>query len=77
MRDGKLEGMQYFDSVIKNFIEREIVSVEDGLAFATNQNNLLLGLKGLTSSDDFIRSQDDSFVPDQSALTSSVISLTD
>ena len=77
MRDGKLEGMQDFDSVIKNLIEREIVSVEDGLAFATNQNNLLLGLKGLTSSDDFIRSQDDSFVPDQPALTSSVISLTD
>src|SRR5688500_9862433 len=77
MRDGKLEGMQDFDSVIKNFIERGVVSLEDGLTFATNQNNLLLALKGLTSSDDFIRSQDDTFVPEQSALTSSVISLTD
>jgi twitching motility protein PilT len=77
MRDGKLEGMQDFDSVIKNLIERGVVSLEDGLTFATNQNNLLLALKGLTSSDDFIRSQDDTFVPEQSALTSSVISLTD
>lgn len=77
MRDGKLEGMQDFDSVIKNYIERGVVSLEDGLTFATNQNNLLLALKGLTSSDDFIRSQDDTFVPEQSSLTSSVISLTD
>jgi len=77
MRDGKLEGMQDFDSVIKNLIERGVVSLEDALAFATNQNNLLLALKGLTSSDDFIRSQNDSFVPEQSSLTSSVISLTD
>jgi twitching motility protein PilT len=57
MRDGKLEGMQDFDSVIKDMIEREAVTMEDGLAFATNQNNLLLSLRGLTSSDDFIRTQ--------------------
>ncbi|HEX6190070.1 MAG TPA: hypothetical protein VFZ40_18470, partial [Pyrinomonadaceae bacterium] len=77
MRDGKLEGMQDFDSVIKNLIERGVVSLEDALAFATNQNNLLLALKGLTSSDDFIRSQNDTFVPEPTALISSVISLTD
>src|SRR5207248_1636792 len=57
MRDGKLEGMQDFDSVIKDLIEREIITVEDGLGFATNQNNLLLSLKGLTSGEDFIRTQ--------------------
>src|SRR5688572_21631411 len=77
MRDGKLDGMQDFDTVIKDLIERGVVSLEDALAFATNQNNLLLALKGLTSSDDFIRSQNDTFVPEQSALTSSVISLSD
>jgi twitching motility protein PilT len=77
MRDGKLEGMQDFDSVIKDLIERQVVNMEDGLAFATNQNNLLLALKGLTSSDDFIRSQSDTFVPEQAELSSSVISLTD
>lgn len=67
MRDGKLEGMQDFDSVIKELIEREIVSVEDGLAFATNQNNLLLALKGLSSSDDFIRAESEDVVAGQSS----------
>ena len=55
MRDGKIDGMQDFDSVIKQMIERKIVSMEDGLAFATNQNNLLLALKGLSMSDEYIR----------------------
>jgi twitching motility protein PilT len=55
MRDGKLDGMQDFDSVIKNLIESKVVTLEDGLAFATNQNNLLLALKGLSSSEDYIR----------------------
>ena len=62
MRDGKLEGMQDFDSVIKNMIEKQIVSKEDGVAFATNQNNLLLSLKGLTSGEDFIRSQSENVI---------------
>ncbi|MDT4967239.1 MAG: twitching motility protein PilT [Acidobacteriota bacterium] len=57
MRDGKLDGMQDFDFVIKDMIERKIVSMEDGLAFATNQNNLLLVLKGLSSSEDYIRTE--------------------
>ena len=55
MRDGKLDGMQDFDTVIKGLIESKVVSVEDGLAFATNQNNLLLSLKGMTAAEDFIR----------------------
>lgn len=54
MRDGKLDGMQNFDSVIKEMIVRGTVSLEDGLAFATNQNNLLLTLKGVTAADDFL-----------------------
>lgn len=77
MQDGRLEGMQDFDSVIKDMIEREIITVDDGLAFATNQNNLLLSLKGLTSSDDFIRSQNDDFVPNQGPDLHNVVSLTD
>ena len=64
MRDGKLDGMQDFDTVIKEFIERKIVSVDEGLAFSTNQNNLLLSLKGLTSSDDFIRNQAEGIIVD-------------
>jgi twitching motility protein PilT len=67
MRDGRLEGMQDFDSVIKEFIEQKIVSLDDGLAFATNQNNLLLEIKGLSSGEDFIRSQSESVIPGQSS----------
>jgi len=65
MRDGKLDGMQDFDSEIKDLVERNIISIEDGLGFATNQNNLLLSLKGLTSSEDFIRTQSESVVSNQ------------
>jgi twitching motility protein PilT len=57
MRDGKLDGMQDFDTVLRGMIEKKIVTLEDGLAFATNQNNLLLALKGLSSADDFMRSE--------------------
>jgi twitching motility protein PilT len=67
MRDGKLEGMQDFDTVIKDFIERNVVTVEDGLGFATNQNNLLLSLKGLTSGEDFIRTQSEDVLTHQSS----------
>jgi twitching motility protein PilT len=63
MRDGQLEGMQDFDTVIRDMIERKIVTTEDGLAFATNQNNLLLALKGLSSSEDFIRAESASLKP--------------
>jgi len=67
MRDGKLDGMQDFDSIIKDLIERNVITVEDGLGFATNQNNLLLSLKGLTSGEDFIRTQGRNMVPDQTS----------
>src|SRR5215510_7899324 len=59
MRDGKLDGMQDFDTVIKGLIDTNVVTLEDGLAFATNQNNLLLSLKGMTASEDFIRREVD------------------
>lgn len=59
MRDGKLDGMQDFDTVIKGLIDANVISLEDGLAFATNQNNLLLSLKGMTAAEDFIRREVD------------------
>ena len=62
MRDGKLDGMQDFDTVIKDLIERNIVTVEDGVGFATNQNNLLLSLKGLTSGEDYVRAQAENLI---------------
>src|SRR4051812_13938451 len=53
IRDGEIDGMQDFDSVIRKMIESKQISLEDGLSFATNQNNLLLQLKGLASSEDY------------------------
>ncbi|MCA1593201.1 MAG: PilT/PilU family type 4a pilus ATPase [Acidobacteria bacterium] len=54
MHDGKLDGMQDFDSVIKDMIERGTITLEDGLAFATNPNNLMLALKGMSAADEFV-----------------------
>jgi Tfp pilus assembly ATPase PilU len=39
--------MQDFDSVIRKLIEEKVISLDDGLSYATNQNNLLLQLKGI------------------------------
>ncbi len=57
MRDGRLDGMQDFDGVILDLIRRNVITQEDGLTFATNQNNLLLTLKGLSSSEDYMRAE--------------------
>jgi twitching motility protein PilT len=57
MRDGKLDGMQDFDTVIRHMIEQKIITLEDGLSFATNPNNMLLALRGLSSAEDFLRAE--------------------
>jgi twitching motility protein PilT len=44
MEQGDQEGMQTFDGVIENFIREGLVNKEEALAYATNQNNLLLRL---------------------------------
>ncbi|HSK74208.1 MAG TPA: type IV pilus twitching motility protein PilT, partial [Pyrinomonadaceae bacterium] len=54
MRDGEIDGMQDFDTVIRKMIEQEVITLEDGLSFASNQNNLLLQLKGLASTEDYL-----------------------
>jgi twitching motility protein PilT len=53
IRDGEIDGMQDFDSVIRRMIESKVITLEDGLSYATNQNNLLLQLKGLSSTEDY------------------------
>ncbi len=78
MRDGRLDGMQDFDTVIKDLIERNIVTMEDGLGFATNQNNLLLSLKGLTSGEDYVRAQAENLIANtQSGNYPAAFTLTD
>jgi twitching motility protein PilT len=53
IRDGGIDNMQDFDSVIQRMIESGQVKFEDGLSFATNQNNMLLMLKGLSGKEDY------------------------
>jgi hypothetical protein len=45
--------MQDFDTVIRGMIESGLITMDDGLSFATNQNNLLLQLKGLSNTEEF------------------------
>ncbi len=47
MRDGSLEGMQYFDDVIEKMIREKVLDVETGLAYATNPGNLRLQLSDM------------------------------
>jgi twitching motility protein PilT len=67
MRAGRLDGMQDFDTVIKEMIERETVTLEEGLSFATNPNNLLLALKGMTLTDEFTAPEANASAPKRSA----------
>jgi twitching motility protein PilT len=55
IRDGEIDGMQDFDSVIRKMIEEKSITLDDGLSYATNQNNLLLQLKGLASTEDYLK----------------------
>jgi len=47
MRDGNLEGMQIFDDVIERLIRAGTITVHDGLAYASNRQNLLLQLSDI------------------------------
>src|ERR671939_974611 len=44
MEQGDQEGMQTFDGVLERMIRQGVVTKEDALPYATNQNNLLLRL---------------------------------
>lgn len=77
MRDGKLDGMQNFDFVIKEMIQKGTVSLEDGLAFATNQNNLLLTLKGVTAADDYLQREGNGVPHSAESETGSMLGMID
>jgi twitching motility protein PilT len=47
MRDGELEGMQVFDGEIERLIRSGVITMNEGLAYATNRQNLLLQLSDL------------------------------
>jgi twitching motility protein PilT len=49
MRSGSTEGMQYFDGEIERLIREGVISLEVGLAYATNAGNLRLELSDLAN----------------------------
>jgi len=69
MRDGRIDGMQDFDTVIKGMIESGTLTLEDGLSFATNPNNLQLALKGMSATDDFQPAEASAFTAKRPAGT--------
>jgi twitching motility protein PilT len=51
MRDGGLDGMQYFDGEIERLIREGVISVRTGLLYATNPDNLRLQINDIPSDD--------------------------
>jgi twitching motility protein PilT len=59
MRDGNLDGMQVFDAELEKFIRNGTITLNDGLAYATNRQNLMLQLSDFGGgSIDMIESDD-------------------
>src|SRR5262249_9593321 len=52
MRDGEMEGMQYFDGEIEKLIRDGAISLSTGLLYATNPGNLQVQLVGVALDDD-------------------------
>jgi twitching motility protein PilT len=50
MAQGEMEGMQTFDGEIEKLVRAGVVTKQDGLAYASNQGNLLLRLGELSES---------------------------
>jgi twitching motility protein PilT len=52
MRDGEMEGMQYFDGEIEKLIRNGTISYSTGLLYATNSGNLQVQLVGVEFEED-------------------------
>ena len=56
MRDGELDGMQYFDGEIEKLVRNRVISLDTGLLYATNAGNLQVQLA------DFAAEESDSLI---------------
>ena len=54
MRDGELEGMQYFDGELEKLVRNGAISVSTALLYATNAGNLQLLLSDLPVAEEVI-----------------------
>ena len=64
MRDGNIEGMQVFDGELERMIREGTITLQDGLAYATNRQNLQLQLSDLGGGtmDDLTRPNQNEFI---------------
>jgi twitching motility protein PilT len=51
MRDGNLDGMQLFDMELERMIRNGTITLNDGMAYSTNRQNLLLSLSDFGGGD--------------------------
>jgi twitching motility protein PilT len=54
MRDGALDGMQYFDEEIEKLVRKGVISYATGLLYATNPGNLQVLLADISEDEDSI-----------------------
>jgi twitching motility protein PilT len=47
MKDGNIDGMQVFDGELERMVRAGVITMNEGLAYATNRQNLLLQLSDL------------------------------
>ena len=52
MRDGEMDGMQYFDGEIEKLIRAGVISRSTGMLYATNPGNLAVQLVDLPADDE-------------------------
>lgn len=62
MKDGTLDGMQYFDGEIEKLIRAGTIDMDTGLAFASNAGNLRLQLADLTGEQKEEESKEDDLI---------------
>ena len=68
MDQGELEGMQSFDSILEKMVREDIITKEDGLAYATNAGNMGLRLADYGGSGQAPRAQQPAAAPEAGSM---------
>jgi twitching motility protein PilT len=62
MRDGAMDGMQYFDGEIEKLVREGVITTETGLLYATNAGNLSLLLADVPEPEKKVEEDEDSLI---------------
>ena len=52
MRDGELDGMQYFDGELEKLVRAKVISMSTALLYATNAGNLQVQLADVAAEEE-------------------------